>query len=115
MLSLLTPPGSGDYSSYCSLWSVAGIFTTFAFPEGKHQRVFLTFKPYESLEQRCQHFVSNISEPPQLSSVAFLKLSQASKQTFWCSVFTHAQGRKNKKSPAYPLQTGTQADGTCCG
>lgn len=90
--------GSGDYSSYYSLYSLTGIVTAFVFLEEKHQHVSLTFKPYESLEQRWQYFVSNISKTPQLSTLAFLKLSRAFKQTFWYSVFTHTQRSRKKKN-----------------
>lgn len=100
-MSLFTLLGSGDYSSCYCLLSLTRIFATYVVLEEKHQHVSLTFKPYESLEQRWQYFVSNISKIPQLSTVAFLKLSQAFKQTFWYSLFTHKQrSKKKKKSPA---------------
>jgi len=96
-----TSLGSGDYSSYYSVSSLTRIFSTFVFLEEKHQQESLTFKPYESLKQRRQEFVSNISKTPQLSTVAFLKLSQAFKQAFGYSAFTHKQRSKEKaKSPA---------------
>lgn len=88
---------SGEYSSCYCLYSLTARFKTFVFPDGKYQHICLTFKPYESLEQRWQYFVTNISKTPQLSTVALLELSPAFKQTFWYSVFTDQQRSKNWK------------------
>lgn len=99
-LSLFTSPGSGDHSSHCSL---TGVFTTFLFVEEKAQHESLTFKPYESLEQRCEHFVPNTSKPPQLSTaVAFPKLSKLCFQAdFWLlSIHAQAEEQKEGKPPA---------------
>lgn len=76
---------------------------------GKAQHESLTFKPYESLEQRCEYFVPCISKTPQLSTVALPKLSQAFRRTFCCSALTRRQRSEKKENH---LPAGSSAGGT---